>query len=291
MLLLDVKRAFDSVWHDALLHKLILRGCNIFLVRIIYSFLNDCTFQVSVGKSKSSVYNIPYGVPQGAVLSPTLFNFFTSDAPTVDGCELAAFADDTDLFVSSLDPTAVCDGLQEQQDSLTDYFKRWKIKVNLSKTQAIYFTRCWSALRPPYFGIVLNDHEILWALEVKYLVVTLDKRLTFASHMAKSIKKAERAFRILYSFLNRKSKLCLYNKLLLYKSCIWPILCYAVETWFKCPTTYKKKLQIIQNKCLKCLHQETNVPIIEAFGVKISEKFMQRCRFNENPLVLDMVDS
>jgi hypothetical protein len=162
MLLLDVERAFDSVWHDAL-----LRGCNIFLVQIIiYSFLNDRTFQVSFGNSKSSVCNIPYGVPQGAVLSPTLYNFFTSDDPTVDGCELATFADDTALFVSSSDPTAVCDGLQEQLDSLTDYFKRWKIKVNSSKTQAIYFTRCWSSLRLPGFGIVLNlnDQEIPYVL-------------------------------------------------------------------------------------------------------------------------------
>jgi hypothetical protein len=71
-------------------------------------------------------------VPQGAVLSPTLYNFFTSDAPTVDGCELATFDDDTAFFVSSL---AVCDELQEQLDSLTDYFKRWKIKVNCQKSR------------------------------------------------------------------------------------------------------------------------------------------------------------
>jgi hypothetical protein len=43
-------------------------------------------------------------VPQGAVLSPTLYNFFTSDASTVDG--LAKFVDDTALFVSSSDPGA-----------------------------------------------------------------------------------------------------------------------------------------------------------------------------------------
>jgi hypothetical protein len=92
MLLVDVERAFDFVWRDALLHKLIRRGRNIFLVRIIYSFLNDRTFQVSVGDFKSSV--------------------FTSDATTVDGCELATFANDTALFVSSSDPTAVYDGLQ-----------------------------------------------------------------------------------------------------------------------------------------------------------------------------------
>jgi hypothetical protein len=94
------------------------------------SFLNDRIFQVSVGKSKLSVCNISYGVPLDAVLSPTLYNFFTSDAPTVDGCKFATFTDDTALFVSSLDPAAVYDAFQEQLDSLTDYFKRWKIKVN-----------------------------------------------------------------------------------------------------------------------------------------------------------------
>jgi hypothetical protein len=77
MLLLDVERAFDSIWHDALLEKLIFRGC------------------------KSSVCNIPYEMPQDAVLSPTLYNFFTSDAPMADGCELASFADDTASFGSS----------------------------------------------------------------------------------------------------------------------------------------------------------------------------------------------
>jgi hypothetical protein len=60
-------------------------------------------------------------------------------ALTVEGCELATFAND--IFVSSKDPTVVCDGLQEQFDSLTDYFEQWKIRVNATKTQAVYFTR------------------------------------------------------------------------------------------------------------------------------------------------------
>jgi hypothetical protein len=71
MLLVDVEKAFDTVWHDALLHKLIQGGCNIFLAQIIHYSLCGGTLQVSVGKSKSSVCNIVYGAPQGAVLSPT----------------------------------------------------------------------------------------------------------------------------------------------------------------------------------------------------------------------------
>jgi hypothetical protein len=55
MLLLDMKRAFDSVCHDDLLHKLILiRDWNVFLVRIICSFLNDPKL-VSVNPNRPSV--------------------------------------------------------------------------------------------------------------------------------------------------------------------------------------------------------------------------------------------
>jgi hypothetical protein len=207
----------------------------------IHSFLRGCTFQVSVGQFKSSICNIPYGVPQGAVLSSTLYNLFTSDTPTADGCKLATFANDAAIFVSNSEPLNVCNGLQSQRNSLTDYFKQCKIKVNTSKTQAIYFTRRWSPRRLPSTRIVLNGQEVPWSSQVKYLGVTLDKRLTFVSHTAKSIERAERIFQILYSFLeNRKSKQCLFNKLLLYKSCIRPILCYGVETWYNCAATHKK---------------------------------------------------
>jgi hypothetical protein len=71
MLLLDVAKEFDSVWYDVLFNKLIREGCSIFIARIIHSFLIGRIFQISVGKSKSFVCNIPYGVPQGTVLSPT----------------------------------------------------------------------------------------------------------------------------------------------------------------------------------------------------------------------------
>jgi Reverse transcriptase (RNA-dependent DNA polymerase)/Endonuclease-reverse transcriptase len=141
MLLLDVEKAFDSVWHEALLHKLLTRGCNISLARLIFSFLKERSFQVCVGKAQSSSCNIPYGVPQGAILSPTLYNIFTSDIPNAGECELATFADDTAIFVSDKLPEVVCGKLQSQLDSLSDYFKDWKIRINPTKTQAIFFTR------------------------------------------------------------------------------------------------------------------------------------------------------
>jgi hypothetical protein len=125
MLLLDVEKAFDSVWHETLLHKLLARGCNISLVRVIYSFLKERSFQVYVGKAQSSSCNIPYGVPKGAILSPTLYNIFTSDIPNAGECELATFA----IFFSGKLPEVVCGKLQSQLDSLSDYFKSFPAEL------------------------------------------------------------------------------------------------------------------------------------------------------------------
>jgi Reverse transcriptase (RNA-dependent DNA polymerase) len=123
------------------------------------------------------------------------------------------------------------DQLQDHLNEISDYCKDWKIKINASKTQAIYFSRCTKNV--PQTEITLNGDCIPWSNVVKYLGVHLEKRLTFESHISKSLEKASSAFKILYSFLNRKSKLCVSNKLLLYKLCIRPILCYGVECWSK----------------------------------------------------------
>jgi hypothetical protein len=301
MLLLDVQKAFDTVWHEALLYKLITKGCDLYLSRLILSFLKNRTFQVFVDGVKSLDCSIPYGVPQGAILSPILYNIFTADIPTSDFCKTATFADDTAIFVSDLNPHLVCDSLQEHIDSVSDYFKNWKIKINEDKTQAIYFTRCTKNV--PTSKLKINNVEVAWTNEVKYLGVYLDKRLTFASHLTKSINKAEKAFRILYSFLNRKSKLCIQNKLLLYRACIRPILTYGVEVWHDCAATHRRKLQIVQNKCLKiinnrnwrystsALHEESGMPLIQDFGIKICDRFSQKSRFSNNPLILEIFNT
>jgi Reverse transcriptase (RNA-dependent DNA polymerase) len=109
MLLLDVEKAFDSVWHKALLHKLLQRGCDIFLARLIFSFIKGRSFQVSVGSAKSPSHNIPFGVPQGANLSTTFYNIFTSDVPSFDLCETATFAENTAFFASGQTPLLVQD--------------------------------------------------------------------------------------------------------------------------------------------------------------------------------------
>lgn len=95
MVLLDVEKAYDSVWQEAVVFKLHQSNCPLYLVKIISSFLSNRRFEVTLNGSTSTSHPIPFGVPQGSVLSPTLYNIFTSDTIMVDGVVYAFFADDT----------------------------------------------------------------------------------------------------------------------------------------------------------------------------------------------------
>jgi hypothetical protein len=130
----------------------------------------------------------------------------------------------------------------------------------------------------------------------------LDKRLTFESHISGSLEKASLAFKVLYSFLSGGSRLCVANRLLLYKLCIRPILCYGVECWCDCAATHRRRIQVVQGKQLKiimdrhsrhsteALHEEAGVPLIEDFSQGIVERFFHKVLFSENPLILGLID-
>lgn len=93
MVLLDLKSAFDTVWHKGLVYKLDKSRLPAYLTKIVWSFLPDRTFRVRVGNYFSTSRTVPAGVPQGAVMSPTLFNVYVSDIPTAGRATTAQFAD------------------------------------------------------------------------------------------------------------------------------------------------------------------------------------------------------
>lgn len=96
--LLDLEKAFDSVWHDGLIHKLMVFDYPERLVKTVNSFLHDRKAFVDVNGTSSPTFEIPAGVPQGSLLSPHLFNVFINDIPTTKDTKLAIYADDTALF-------------------------------------------------------------------------------------------------------------------------------------------------------------------------------------------------
>jgi len=91
---LDVSQAFDQVWLDGLMHKIIthLPGFN---HKLLESYLYNRTFAVRCITTTSDDYIIKAGVPQGSALGPTLFLLYTADIPTNEQLTTSTFADDS----------------------------------------------------------------------------------------------------------------------------------------------------------------------------------------------------
>ena len=98
----DVARAFDYVWIDGLLYKLILLDFPSYLVKTISSYLTTRTFVVSFRNATSSRRFVRAGVAQGGLISCVLFTLYVNDFPTTcRHVELAQYANDTAIVATS----------------------------------------------------------------------------------------------------------------------------------------------------------------------------------------------
>ena len=97
----DFAKAFDSVSHDIILHKLkYLYGVDGLMLRFIKSYLQGRQQQVVVGGNISSTLPVQSGVPQGSILGPLLFVIFINDmfSCVSEGTNIALYADDTKIW-------------------------------------------------------------------------------------------------------------------------------------------------------------------------------------------------
>ena len=76
---MDLSKAFDRVDHDLLLAKLNAYGTNLDALQLLRSYLSKRHQRVKENCTFSDWKEIRYGVPQGSVLKPLLFNVFVND--------------------------------------------------------------------------------------------------------------------------------------------------------------------------------------------------------------------
>lgn len=231
---MDLRSAFDTVWHNAILYKLGQLRFPAFVVKMIQSFLSKRTFTVRVGEFNSIAANMPAGTPQGSVISPILFNLYLHDIPRDEFVHKIQFADDTSAYCTTNDPERAQRAMNLHMAKLSNYFRKWKLLLNEKKTTLLLFLgfarESGRRLRSRFqrITISINGHVLPIEKQLRFLGVIFDRNNRFVRHVDHVLSRAKKAFFAMRPILRSKLVDARIN---LYKSFIRPMVTYAAAIW------------------------------------------------------------
>jgi hypothetical protein len=99
----------------------------------------------------------------------------------------------------------------------------------------------------------MNNVQLPYADQVKYLGLHLDRKLTWHHHIFTKRKQLSLTLTKMYWLLGSSSLLSLPNKLLLYKSILKPICTYGIQLWGTASTSNIEILERFQSKALRMI--------------------------------------
>jgi hypothetical protein len=225
---IDFKKAFDSVSHPKLIHKLKSFGVSGDLLLLISDFLSDRSQATHVGHDTSSTRDINSGVIQGSCLGPLLFLTFINDLPQIFDPSLTVkiFADDLKVYlcVQSLVDEFL---LQNALNKLQKWADQWQLTISIHKCSVLHIipSRSESTKKPFYF---LGLHPLSAQKTVRDLGVLIDEHLSFRPHINTIVSKASsRSYLIFKCFLSND----LDNLLKAFLVYVRPLLEYGSPIW------------------------------------------------------------
>ena len=249
--LLDLSKAFDSVNHTIILHKLYQYGIRGNAWKLFQSYLRNRVQFVSDNTSKSNYTDVNIGVPQGSVLGPLLFLLHINDLKNSTRFDVLNFADDTLLYWTFNNPHKVQQDMNIEMKKVKQWLDINHLTLNETKTKYMLFSPKLIKYKNINLTLKFNNSEIERVKEYKYLGLILDDKLTWNSHLKQIKNKLSKSLGILYKLRHILNKAVL--KIVLHSLFISHIQ-YGILCWARCAPGALEPIQIMLNKAMRCIN-------------------------------------
>ncbi|KAF7253476.1 RNA-directed DNA polymerase from mobile element jockey [Varanus komodoensis] len=200
LVLMDLSADFDTIDHGILLDRLAGLGVGGTVLRWYRSYLNSRFQKVVLGDYGSEPWQLCYGVPQGSILSPLLFNIYMKPLrEVIRRCGLwnHQYADDTQLYLSfSTNPGEAVAVLNWCLAEVMGWMRANKLKLNPDKTEVLLVGGSDFEMRD--LGLVLNGVALPLRDSVRSLGVLLDPELSLEAQVTAVARSAFLQLRLIH---------------------------------------------------------------------------------------------
>ena len=274
------------VSHEKLLQDINLSPLPDHLKRWFNCYLHGRQSRVNFRGITSSARNCRAGVPQGAVTSPILFNFYLSALPPPPpGIEIVQYADDISVYIKGTDLSDMSKKINEYVPTLTAFLEERNLQVSAEKSTVTLFTPARAeAKHVP--EVKVQGQPVKLDKTPKLLGVKFDTMYTFTPHINDTISKAKKRLNILKSLAGSTWGQDKDTILVTYKSICRSVLEYAAPIWSpSISETNWVHLQAVQSKALRIatgcvtksaidhLHQESKVIPLKEHSIMVTKQF------------------
>ena len=198
VLIIDLSAAFDTVDHTVLLNilqsKFHITGSALLWFK---SFLSGRTQRVKIGDSLSAPLLVLFGVPQGSILGPLLFNLYCSslsDAFSRAGFDCMGYADDNlgfRVFPAFSKLSTLFSDVPRCLSSISEWTNAHFLKLNKTKTHVMVFGN--KSFKQSFnMSGCLNSSSSLIPLShsTKLLGTHIDDTVSFNLHVSKTVSSS-----------------------------------------------------------------------------------------------------
>ena len=270
-ILFDLEKAYDTTWKYGILLDLFKVGLRGYLPIFISKFLENRHFRVRVGSTLSDQFNQETGVPQGSILSVTLFNLKINSIVNCirPGIDSSLYVDDFLACARSQQMRSIERQLQLCLNNLQKWADENGFRFSTAKTVCIHF--CNKRRIHPDPVLLLNHQPIPIVAESKFLGVIFDKKLSFIPHLQNLRTKCTKSLNLLKVVSHRDWGGDSQTLLKLYRTLIRSKLDYGSIVYGSARKSYLQMLDPIQNLSLRlCLGAFRTSPV-ESLQIEANE--------------------